>query len=232
LLLEQTDLEASLKSRYQDSLRCQLRTPPDITRKERDTIEALWQCANGENPRMMYLFGFCLELGFGVEHNPAQAVELYIRSSRVGVHEAQYRLSLCLRDGVGIPRDLHWTVAVLQAAANAGDRDAQYDYTACLECGIGCVRDHAASCTFLERAALAGHVNAAILILAMKQEFSQTTRECCAAWALPSEQEQPILEHRSPLTDHRTLESTQSNSFALRSYWTGWTRFLRFPHFQ
>jgi hypothetical protein len=171
---------------------------------------------------MLYLSGFCLELGFGVERNLAAAVAAYWQAAQFGSRQARYRLSLCFRDGVVLPRDRFVAMLCLKVAAEGGVPDAQFDYAVCLECGILCIRDHPLACAFFERAAVAGNGNARIVILAMESDFPHIPWDSCRQWASTV-----IREEHSSLTYDRTLDPMQARVLRFQGYPTGWTDLCR-----
>jgi hypothetical protein len=176
---------------------------------------------------MTYIYGFCCELGFGVERNAVAAIECYRRGAICGSPEAMYRLSLCLRDGVGIEQNQSIALDVLKAAADGGHGDAECDYGCCLECGIGCSVDRAGSIVYLTRAAVQGNVNAQLKIMTIVEEFAAEIEECREEWrrGLIRDDLSTSIDTELPLLD-RTVSAPECQRPTTRGYPTGWTRFF------
>jgi TPR repeat protein len=141
-LIDETKLLIQLKERYCAELS---RESPfndftELSPNIREAIHEIQYLADSYDPWMIYVYGFCLEVGFGVHRNVYKAVEFYQKAS-VRLPQAQYLYSLCLRDGVEITRDFQSAFYYLRQAADAQDSDTQYDLAVCLALGIGGMKD-------------------------------------------------------------------------------------------
>jgi TPR repeat protein len=175
----------------------------------------------------MVAYGFCLELGFGVDCNPGRAVELYRIAAESGDLHAMYRLALCLCDGVGSERNLREAISWLRQAAAHGYPDAQFDFAMCLEFGCGCPVNHRRSREWLELAAHGGNMNAQIVVMASPQNFSQSVQTKFRAWSskLLAGRDLERERKRDPGCAEEMMYGVDINENELGSA-TGWTRFI------
>jgi TPR repeat protein len=217
LLTRETNLMKQLKKRYRDELS---RDSPfadlyEVSSHIREAITQIQYLADSADSWMLYVYGFCLELGFGVHRDASESVRLY-KMIYLEIPEAQYRYSLCLRDGIGITQNLREAFLNLKGAANRGDSDAQYDLAMCLALGIGERKDERRSQEYLEKLAQSGNDNAKLIRKAMNigEDISEMF-ECDK-----SEEEISVYDRRLP-SECKKAES-------VIGYPTGWTRFLRF----
>jgi TPR repeat protein len=216
LLTHETNLMSQLKQRYRDELS---RSSPfadldEVSSHIREAIAQIQYLADSVDPWMVYLYGFCLELGFGVHRNASESVRLY-QMIYLEIPEAQYRYSLCLRDGIGITQDFRKAFLNLKGAADGGDSDAQYDLAMCLALGIGERKDEIRSQEYLKKLAHTGNENAKFIRKAMNINPSDVVG--CE----DSEDEEITVYDRE-------LPSERKKVKCVFGYPTGWTRFLRF----
>jgi hypothetical protein len=233
LFIRRTNLFTRLQKRYQMKVRTWSTFPErcEITNDVGEAIESLKHEAALTNPTNMFMYGFCLELGFGVECNPRRAVELYRMATKNGSLHAMYRLALCLCDGVGSERNLREAILWLRQAADYGYPDAQFDFAMCLEFGCGCPVNHQKSREFLELAADGGNTNAQIVVMASPQNFSQNVQTKFRVWSsillagrtldLDLERERERDRGRA----EETISDADRNANELGGP-TGWTRFI------
>jgi TPR repeat protein len=218
LLTHETNLMAQLRERYRDELS---RGSPfadlyEVSSHIREAIAQIQYLADSADPWMLFVYGFCLELGFGVHRNGSESVRLY-QMSYLEVPEAQYRYSVCLRDGIGITQDFGKAFVNLKGAADRGHSDAQYDLAVCLALGIGGRKDERRSQEYLQKLAQAMNVNAKLIRKAMNMgEDTSDMFEC-----EKSEDEEISIYGRRLPSERKKVE-------CVVGYPTGWTRFLRF----
>jgi TPR repeat protein len=221
ILIDETKLIDLLKARYSAG-KCDddCEISPDI----QEAIDQIRLFADSENnPYLTYVFGFCLELGFGVTRDPEKAFECYDVAAQT-VPEAEYRRSLCYRDAVGVPRNLSTAISHLREAANMGQSDAQWDLAVCLALGIGGKLDEVESLKYLRNSVEGGNVNAGLAVIGIRANFAEKYRGMVfrLAKVIP-----PPADERPSLYDRR-LNSDGDEVGSIAGYWTGWTQFLKF----
>jgi TPR repeat protein len=231
LLIGRTNLITRLQQQYQMELTngSRLTERSEITSDVREAIEAVKHMAALTNPIVMYVYGFCIELGFGIERNPVLAVDRYREAVKMGNIDACYRFALCLRDGVGVQRHHPSAVLLLQTAADRGHLDAQFDLAMCLKFGCGCAINHLKSCEYLASAALGGNENAQIVVMASPDEFPPSIRDNFKTWRSMLIPNRNLNRDRNPRRlDERIfdLDRNGDESMTPIGHQTGWTRFF------
>ena len=63
--------------------------------------------------------------GIGVDEDPQQAVEWFMKSARQGDPEAQYALGVCYNEGLGVERDVDEAREWYARAAEQGNSNAK-----------------------------------------------------------------------------------------------------------
>jgi TPR repeat protein len=230
LLIRKTHVIDQLKLRYRMEL-CQnvvRQNDCEVSPEIREAIEVVKSSADACHPWSIYVYGFCLELGFGMRRNSVMASELYRRAAVQKHPDAQYRLSLCLRDGVGVAVNHAVAMEYLKQAADVGHTDAQYDLAMCLILGIGCRVNETTGLDYLRRSAEGLNCNARVAVIAMADHHVGELEEVVRRWSsLGFDGEQAVpFETESTGPRQLGLEQNERQSFG---YPTGWTRFLRFP---
>lgn len=74
---------------------------------------------------IQYKLGYQFEFGLGVEKNPSEASNWYLKAAKQGNSSAQYRMGFLLENGIGVTRNDEWAAGWYQLAANQGHSDAQ-----------------------------------------------------------------------------------------------------------
>jgi TPR repeat protein len=95
----------------------------------------IWWELRYEDLAAMRNLGMMLRKGQGVEKNPKQAEELFLRAARVGLPTAQADLADMLLKGEAGPPDLAAALPLLQAAAAANHPVAQFQLGELYETG-------------------------------------------------------------------------------------------------
>jgi TPR repeat protein len=229
LLIQKTHVIDQLKSRYRMEL-CQDFVSHDdceVSPEIREAIEMVKSSADACHSWSSYVYGFCLELGFGMPRNSVTACELYSSAAIQKLPDAQYRLSLCLRDGVGVAVNHAKAMEYLKQAADVGHTDAQYDLAMCLILGIGCAVNETTGLDYLRRSAEGLNCNARLAIIAIADDHVGELREAAERWSsLGFDGERAVpFEMNSSHSGRLYLNRDEGQS---NGYPTGWTRFLRF----
>ena len=103
--------------------------------------------------------GRCLELGAGVEADPAAAASWYVRAAQADSAEGSYRLALCYFNGTGVKVDLKKAAVMLEWAATKGYPQAQGMLGARLLSGKGVARNAIKGVFMLKQASAGGHAD-------------------------------------------------------------------------
>jgi TPR repeat protein len=227
LLLEKSKLKSRLENRYRQTLEgvCD---DLIVSSEEREAIDAVKESVDRGNLQLCYVYGFCVELGFGVERDPVQAIPFYLRAVNGGSTEASYRAWVCLRESGEMLQQQILASEVLKAAVDFGSSEAQYEYAMILGCGLWGERDWDRCRAYLAKAGISGNVNAQIAILTMENEFGEDLRECFAGWRSKlNREERPESVYECPSAYDRRLDPEKDRVITMRGYVTGWARSLR-----
>ena len=81
--------------------------------------------ARAGDAQAMCNFGYCLEIGRGVDRDCEEAVEWYKRAADNGNARAMYNLGVCYEAGVGVARDPDSAYDYISKAAKNGDQRAK-----------------------------------------------------------------------------------------------------------
>jgi TPR repeat protein len=219
LLIRQTKLIGLLQNRYHAELEHGVTFDDscEVSPLIRETIDSVRILADSGDPGMIYLYGFCRELGYGVRRDAEEAARLYAMI----IHKlpvAQYRYSLCLRDGVGITQDIQMAMSHLKDAADGGVADAQYDLAICLGLGICGQIEETKSMEYFRRSIAGMNVNSVLAAIALNADFTNRIR--------PEMYATHFVAKESAFLYDRRVRGEDNQVGVVVGYPTGWTRFL------
>ncbi len=98
--------------------------------------------------------------GWGVEQNPAKALNLFHKSAKQGHRAAESNLGEMYMAGLGVPKDFAKAFDWSWRAALKGDTDAQNNLGVMFAEGLGVERDHTLAMYWFQKSAKLGNVEA------------------------------------------------------------------------
>ena len=112
--------------------------------------------ADGGHPVALFYVARILETGRGVAKDPARAVALYLRATRLGISTAADNLGLMVLRGQGTVKNPAAAAKLFQIAAANGDVDGMLNYGYCLGTGTGLERNLVSGAAWYQLAAARG----------------------------------------------------------------------------
>ena len=82
-----------------------------------------------------FMYGYCLEKGFGVSQNYEEAAHYYKLSADQGNADGQFMYGYCLEKGFGVSQNYEEAAHYYKLSADQGNADGQFKYGYCLEKG-------------------------------------------------------------------------------------------------
>jgi TPR repeat protein len=114
--------------------------------------------ADKNNPVAQYWLGHMTELGLGVPHDPAKAIDLYKKAAAQNVDAAELRLGEIYLDGDLVPPDFAQAKTYLEKSAYQGNSRAAMLLGQMYRAGIGMKADPTEGYAWSEVATLEGNV--------------------------------------------------------------------------
>lgn len=121
-------------------------------------VEALKSRAEKGNAQAQLQLAKKYLTGKGVEADPTNAFQWFLKAAGQGVAEAQYQVGELYLTGEGTDKDSDAGIPWLRKAADQGNADAQYNLGLLYENGVSVKQDPAEAANWYQRAAEQGHV--------------------------------------------------------------------------
>lgn len=121
--------------------------------------------ADGETAEMLYRNGSTYYYGLGVVKDINKAINLWEKSARKGLADAQYRLGILYdRGGVGLQPDPQKSLKWYEAAAQQGHTDAQLILAEKYAAGSGVAQNYPEAYKWCRKAAERGNTDAQCML--------------------------------------------------------------------
>ena len=117
-----------------------------------EMFEAYLRGAEAGDAKAQYNVGVCYSNGYGVEPDPAKAVEWYKKSAGQNYVYAQYNLGSCYFTGTGVEQNYEKGFELMKKAAEQGLANAQIVVARCYLLGEGVRQNSAKSDEWIARA--------------------------------------------------------------------------------